>query len=192
MLPDINTLLSRFDPATGRIPGAKMVHRHLGDLRGCFADQAAFEARLAVGNPLLYSVAGIEPAFGEGDLHYGVGLLMPGRVGDEYHLTKGHLHSWRQAAEIYIGLTGEGMMLLEDESNGRSLMAPLTSNQVVYVPGSTMHRTVNTGSIPLTYIGIYPAKAGHDYGAIAERNFRCVIVQKNGIPTLVERNQHFQ
>ena len=32
---------------------------------------------------------------------------------------------------------------------------------------------MNTGNVPLTYLGVYPAKAGHDYAAIAGRNFRC-------------------
>ena len=184
---EIERLLSRFDPVSGVIAGAPVVERRLGDLRGCFADVAAYEAALALDNPLLYRVASVEPGHGAGDLHYGVGLLMPGKIGDEYFLTKGHLHSWREAAEFYIGLTGEGVMLLEDEASGESRMVPLLPNQVVYVPGHTAHRTMNTGRVPLTYIGVYPAKAGHDYGAIAERNFRCVVVERDGRPVMIQR-----
>lgn len=186
---DPQKLLSRFDPATGEIPGAPTVQRHLHDLRGCFADTAAFEAAAAEGNPLLYAVAGVEPGTGAGDLHYGAGRLMPGKIGDEYFMTKGHLHAWREAAEFYIGLTGEGMMLLEDEATGESRMVPLRPNEVVYVPGHTAHRTMNVGHTPLTYLGVYPAKAGHDYGAIAEKNFRCVVVERNGQPTMIERKE---
>jgi glucose-6-phosphate isomerase, archaeal len=182
-------LLSRFDPATGEIPGAPTTRRYLSDLRGCFADTAAYEAALAAGNPLVCSVAAMEPASGEGDLHYGVGLLMPGRVGREYFMTKGHLHAWRPAAEFYFGLSGEGVMLLEDEATGESRLAPLRPDQAVYVPGHTAHRTMNTGSAPLTYIGVYPAKAGHDYGAIAGKNFRCVVVEKDGHPAMIERSK---
>jgi glucose-6-phosphate isomerase len=187
MLPEISALLSRFDPITGEIAGAKIVQQHLGDLRGCFADAVAFEAALARENPLVYSVAAIEPASGPGALHYGVGRLLPGRIGAEYFLTKGHLHTWREAAEIYVGLSGEGMMLLEDEASGDTRMVPLTPNQVVYVPGHTAHRTVNPGTVPLTYLGVYPAAAGHDYGAIAARNFRGVILERDGRPTLIAR-----
>lgn len=183
----LDDLVRRFDPFTGRIEGAPLVERRLADLRGCFADAAAYEAALARGNPLVYTVASIEPASGPGDLHYGVGLILPGRVGDEYYLTKGHLHAWRDAAEVYIGLSGEGQMLLEDEASGECRLAPLIPHGVVYVPGRTAHRTVNTGDTPLTYVGIYPAAAGHDYAALAARNFRAVVVDRGGRPALVQR-----
>ena len=180
-------ILSRFNPATGEIAGAPVVKRHLSDLRGCFADGAAFEAALAKNNPLLYTVASFTPADGDGDLHYGAGLIMPGKIGGEYFMTKGHLHEWRPAAEFYFGLSGDGVMLLEDEATGESRMVELRPNGVVYVPGHTAHRTMNVGSAPLTYLGIYPAKAGHDYGSIARKNFRCVVVERNGQPALLER-----
>lgn len=186
MLP-IDKLLSRYNAATGEIAGATATSRHLADLRGCFADAAAYAAALACGNPLVYRVASVEPAPGEGDLHYGVGCIMPGRIGDEYFLTKGHLHAWRPAAEFYFGLSGEGAMLLEDEATGESRLVDLRPQGVVYVSGHTAHRTVNTGTVPLTYIGVYPARAGHDYGAIAQRNFRCVVVEREGGPVLLER-----
>lgn len=186
-MPDLEKLLSQFNPVTGEIPGAPTIRRYLHDLRGCFADTAAFKAAAAAGNPMVYSVAVVEPANGPGDLHYGVGRLMPGKIGDEYNMTKGHLHSWREAAEFYVGLTGEGMMLLEDEASGESRMVPLRPHGAVYVPGRTAHRTINTGSTPLTYLGVYPAQAGHDYDAIARKNFRCVVVERGGHPVMIER-----
>ena len=66
-------------------------------------------------------------------------------------------------------------------------MVPLQPNGVVYVPGHTAHRTMNVGKSPLAYIGVYPAKAGHDYSTIARTNFRCVVVERNGKPTMIER-----
>jgi glucose-6-phosphate isomerase len=172
----INQLLSQFDPLEGTANEELTVQRRLLDLKGVFADEDAFQQAVATGdNPLIYTVASVTPADGPGQLHYGIGKIMPGRIGDEYYMTKGHYHSWRPAAEFYIGLTGEGMMLLEDEATGASQAVPLIPNHVVYVPGYTAHRTMNTGDIPLTYLGVYPAEAGHDYGAIATRNFRQVV-----------------
>lgn len=176
-----------YDAAAGRLRNGKRVERHLVDLKGCFVDPKAYEVRLAQGNPLVYAVAGMEHPQGEGDLHYGLGILYPGKVGDEYFLTKGHLHSWRPAAEVYVGLLGQGKMLLEDEKTGESRLETLGKDSIVYVPGHTAHRTVNTGSEPLVYLGIYPSRAGHDYGAIAGKNFRMLVVDRQGVPTLVER-----
>lgn len=186
-LHDVSQLLAKFDPRAGTIGDKPRVERRLADLRGCFRDAQAYERALASGNPLVYTVASVEPANGAGDLHYGLGVLHPGVIGDEYFLTKGHMHTWRDAAEVYIGLSGEGAMLLEDESVEGSRMVMLQANTVVYVPGNTAHRTVNTGDEPLVYLGVYPARAGHDYGVIAERNFRSVIVNRDGQPSLMAR-----
>lgn len=180
-------LLVAFSLASASLGSRPTVRRHLADLRGSFADAAAYEAALALGNPLVYEVTSVEPAYGDGQLHYGLGILQPGRIGNEYFLTKGHYHSHRPAAEIYLGLKGEGALVLEDESTGATQLVPLLAQSVVYVPGHTAHRTVNTGTEPLVYLGIYPANAGHDYGAIARRNFSMIVVDRDGRPALVKR-----
>lgn len=180
-------LAVRFSPDSASLGDRPTVRRHLSDLRGCFRDETAYRNALAGGDRLLYEVTAVEPATGDGQLHYGVGIIYPGKIGDEYHLTKGHLHANRPAAEVYVGLRGEGAMLLEDEETGRSKLLPLGEGCIVYVPGHTAHRTMNTGAVPLVYIGIYPSEAGHDYGAIAQRNFRKMLVERDGRPALIDR-----
>ena len=59
---------------------------------------------------------------------------------------------------------------------------------MVYVPGNTAHRTVNTGDEPLVYLAVYPASAGHDYGVIAQRNFRSFVVKRDGQPSVLPRD----
>lgn len=189
MLSSMEQLAHHYNAMTADMEGGSVVERRLSDLRGCFYDTDAYEAVLAKDDPLLYRVTALEPASGAGDLHYGLGILYPGKIGDEYYLTKGHLHRTREAAEVYIGLTGQGMMLLEDEQIGESRLEPLGQGQVLYVPGHTAHRTMNTGSSPLTYFGVYPANAGHDYGIIAERNFLKILVEQHGRPVLQDRPQ---
>jgi glucose-6-phosphate isomerase len=186
----LSNLLSTFDPITATLTNGIVVERYLSDLRGYYADTAAYEAAIAQGNSLLYTVSSLEPGHGEGDLHFGVGILMPGKIGSEYFMTKGHYHAWRPAAEYYIGLSGSGMILLEEERTQETQLIPLMPNAVVYVPGYTAHRTINAGSTPLTYIGMFAAKAGHDYGSIAEQNFRHVVVEQNGEPVLLERSAY--
>jgi glucose-6-phosphate isomerase, archaeal len=184
---DVKALLGRFDPEAGTLAGGRRIERRLSDLKGVFLDEAAWAAACAQGDPLVYSVEAIEPGTGDGDLHYGIGLIQSGRIGREYFMTKGHLHRWREAAEIYVGLCGTGVMLLEDEATSESRMLPLEPGIAVYVPGHTGHRTANVGDTPLSYIGVYPARAGHDYGAYAARNFRFAIVDEGGEPRMIRR-----
>ena len=178
-----------FDPLSGTINGVTPQERRLSDLKGYFSDSTAYSTLLSQSNPVIYSVSGVEPAQGDGQMHYGIGVIASGQVGAEYFMTKGHFHAWRPAAEVYIGLSGEGCMLLEDESTGEEKLLPLNTNNIVYVPGFTAHRTINTGNTPLVYIGIYPAAAGHDYGLIAVRNFQSVLINVGGQPTLLKREQ---
>lgn len=174
--------------ASGTIAGAPQTVRRLSDLRGVFADTRSYEAALAHDDPIIYTVASVEDFNGEGQLHYGLGTLMPGQIGGEYYCTKGHLHAWRPAAEVYIGLQGEGALLLEHEQTGATRLEPLGEGRIVYVPGDTAHRTINTGDVPLVYLGVYAATAGHDYGTIASRNFQKVVVAQDGRPVLIERS----
>lgn len=179
---------SQFDPNIGALEGARLLERRLSDLRGYFADEAAYKAALAQEDALLYTVANVEPAQGDGALHYGISYILPGRVGREYFMTKGHYHAWRPASEYYIGLRGTGILLLEDEKSGECWSLPMAPNSGLYVPGNTAHRTVNTSNEPLVFLGIYPFNAGHDYGSIQERNFRHVVVEVDGTPMVIERS----
>ncbi|MFN8491104.1 MAG: glucose-6-phosphate isomerase family protein [Caldilineaceae bacterium] len=181
-----------FDPQSGGIAGCNATERYLGDLANAFADGKAVQAALTLDNPLIYRATQVEDRSGEGDVHYGIAIIYPGKVGNEYHLTKGHIHAWRPAAEVYICLGGEGMMLMENERTGECLAAPLQRNHTLYVPGYMAHRTINIGSEPLVYWGILSCRAGHDYGAIGERNFRQVVVEIDGKPTVMERSDYLR
>jgi glucose-6-phosphate isomerase len=183
------TLASRLDLDTGVIHGGTLVQRRLSDLKGVFADSQAYERAAAKGDPVIYTVSSVEPAHGSGQLHYALAALQPGKVGQEYYLTKGHFHAWREAAEVYIGFRGQGLMLLEDEQTRESRVLPLNAHGVVYVPGRTAHRTINVGNEPLIYLGVYCAGAGHDYGAIAQRNFGQVVIDQNGCPVTRKRSE---
>lgn len=182
-----NDLLRHIDLETGALSGLPVTRRYLSDLRGSFHDQDAFEAALAKEDSLLYTVSSCAPANGDGQLHYGLGVLYPGKIGNEYYLTRGHYHEQREAAEIYIGLRGQGAMLLEHEATGESNLVSLREGDVVYVPGYNAHRTVNTSAVPLVYLGVYPWNAGHDYGAIARRNFLKCVIEQEGRPVIVDR-----
>jgi glucose-6-phosphate isomerase len=187
LVPEV--LTHRVDPATGAMSGATTSQRRLSDLRGCFADEAAFEEALERADDVVYSVASWSQDSGDGALSFGLGTIQPGRIGEEYHLTKGHYHAWREAAEVYVGVHGVGGIVLETE-DGVDRFVPVAAGEIVYVPGATAHRTVNTGDEPFVYLGVYPAEAGHDYGSIAEDNFRLVLIAGPDGPAAVKRTTY--
>lgn len=166
--------------------------RWLSQLSDIFVSPGAYAAALQSGDQIIYLVTSFEPAEGDGQLHYGYGVLMPGKVGDEYYMTRGHLHAHRPAAEVYICLRGTGLMLLEDERTGECRSSAMTPGNAVYVPGYTAHRTVNTGPDPLVYWGVYPYNAGHDYQAIQANNFQQVVVCQDGQPIVMSRSEYHQ
>ncbi|WP_419730758.1 glucose-6-phosphate isomerase family protein [Lichenicola sp.] len=93
--------------------------------------------------------------------------LYPGKVGDEFIFTRGHIHAVSDRPEIYVRQSGRGVMLMELE-DGTVRAEPMTPNSVVYVAPHWIHRSVNVGAEPLITLFCYPADAGQDY-AIIER-----------------------
>ncbi len=187
LLPD---QFVRYGSSSGVIEGKQPSERWLTQLRDVFIDPVAYTAAVQAGDRLIYYVTNVEPTTGEGDLHYGLGVVLPGRIGKEYHLTRGHLHAWRAAAEVYFCLRGQGLMLLEDERTGEGRAIEMAADSVIYVPGYTAHRTVNVGDEPLVYWGVLPSNAGHDYQTIQQRNFQQVVICKKGKPVVMYRSDY--
>ena len=179
-----------FDPTTAVISTFEASNRWLSGLADSFADELTYQSMLSQGDQLVYSLTSLDMAKGEGQLHYGFGILQPGKVGREYFMTKGHLHAWRPAAEVYICLRGQRMMILEHESAATADVVPFSENSVVYVPGHTAHRTVNVGNQPLVYWGVLSSDAGHDYEAIRLRNFSQVVIEVDGQPCALPRGDY--
>ena len=120
----------------------------------------------------------------EGGLFWGVTVLQPGKVGDEYFMTHGHFHANPTRAEYYATVSGSGMLIRMDAERHTwgEAMAPGTLH---YIRGEHAHRVANTGSEPLVFWACWGSDAGYDYGAIAERGFGARLVERNGQPTLV-------
>ena len=172
--------------STGRLSGEAIVRteRRLCDLVGLYADETARKALdqdQIVYRVEMHAVAG-ESA--PGGLFFGTSFLEPGRVGDEYFMTKGHFHSKREAAEYYWGVCGQGALVFMDEDR-RCWVEQVAPGSLHYIPGGVAHRLCNVGDSELVVGACWPADAGHDYSSIAERGFSARVKRVDGRPQLV-------
>lgn len=162
------------------------VVRTLSSMKGQYLDEQAFQAALAREDHLLYEVYEISRPHVAGELLSGVSFIHPGKVGEEYNMTKGHFHVVLDTAEVYYTLQGEGFMVMESPE-GDWAVEPLKPNGVLYVPPRWAHRSVNTSpDTDLVFYFVYPGNAGHDYGTIEKQGFRKLVVERDGKPQIVD------
>lgn len=153
--------------------------RRLSDLKGLFSDPKA-EAKLLEDNPVLYEVyLAFDAPPVHGHLGYSTTVIYPGKVGDEYFMTKGHYHAKGECGELYTCLHGEGYLLMQTRE-GEVKAIHMTPGVAAYVPPYWAHRTMNTGKDNFVFYACYPAEAGYDYGTIAEKGFASIVLEKNG------------
>ena len=115
---------------------------------------------LAAGDPLIYEVFENRRPETAGELLSGLSVVHPGRVGNEYFMTKGHYHAVRGTAEIYYCLEGKGVLVMENEA-GETSVEEFSPGRVVYVTPGSAHRSVNTGADDLVTVFVYPGHCGH-------------------------------
>ena len=164
------------------------IERRLSELGNLFADAEAYRALLDSGDALVYEVyENTRPAVA-GELLSGLSILHPGRVGNEYFMTKGHYHSVRDTAEIYYCLQGKGLLLMENE-DGETAVEEFASGRVVYVLPRWAHRSINTSAEDMVTLFVYPANAGHDYATIDTTGFRKRVVDQEGVVTIVDNSK---
>jgi glucose-6-phosphate isomerase, archaeal len=159
--------------------------RRLKDLPGFFGDRESL-SRLDP-ETIVYSVQAWMPvAEGtKGGLYFGVSTIMPGRVGQEYFMTKGHFHALSDRGEFYWGVKGNGMLILMDR-NRTTWAEEVCPGSLHYIPGEVAHRLANTGNSNLVVGASWPADAGYDYEEIAINGFSARLMEVDGKPQLAD------
>jgi glucose-6-phosphate isomerase, archaeal len=179
-------------PEDGALHGSSgRYEKTLEDLAGVYRSSEAYEAELAQsdGSPV-YWVENSQSEEGPGGLITGVSVLEPGKLGDEYYMTRGHLHVKADRAELYVGLIGHGVMLLET-LDGDSEAIEVRPGEAVYVPGSWVHRSVNVGDERFATLFCFAADAGQDYEIIARAGgMKQLIVERDGGWTTTPNPDH--
>jgi glucose-6-phosphate isomerase, archaeal len=179
-------------PDDGQLLGSDgRYEKTLEDLDGLYRDEQAHQAACAdrAGAPV-YWVESSQREDGPGGLITGVSVLEPGRIGDEYYMTRGHLHVKADRAELYVGLIGHGVMLLDD-LNGHSEAIEVRPGEAVYVPGYWVHRSVNVGTERFATLFCYAADAGQDYDIIARAGgMKQLVVERGGSWATIPNPDH--
>jgi glucose-6-phosphate isomerase, archaeal len=174
------------DLASGRLdPERTVTERRLSDLSGLFAAEVPADRR----DELAYRVFEIPVPVTESNLASSTTVLEPGKVGEEFLMTKGHFHEKRERAEIYHGISGEGRLLMATDA-GRVRVERMGRGIVNYVPGGWAHRSVNVGAARLVFFAVYPADAGYDYGTIEREGFPALVVERDGRAEMVENPRY--
>jgi glucose-6-phosphate isomerase len=168
------------------VPHDKHIVRLLSSMQGQFLNQRAYEAMLARDDTLLYEVYEVSGSATANELVVGTSVVHPGKVGDEYFMTKGHFHAVLDVAEMYHCLAGEGLMVMENPE-GDWQVADLRPGVVLYVAPRWAHRSVNTRlDRDLITLFAYPGHAGHDYGSIERQGFRKLVLEREGRPVILD------
>lgn len=183
----------QIDPASGTMTGATgRYEKKLSDLAGIYLDDTAFEAAVTQdGDRIVYYVHETRPAQAKGDLIFGTTFMEPGRIGDEYFVTRGHIHATANRPETYCGERGTGLMLLESPE-GETKILDIAPRTLVYVPPMWIHRSVNVGTEPLVMSFCYPSDSGQDYGVIAASGGMETRIMADGTGWVAVRNPAYR
>jgi glucose-6-phosphate isomerase len=121
--------------ASGALADGPLLRKstRIADLAQVFADERARQGM--VGELVVYDVEMLDTSSAEGALYTGVTHLYPGKVGNEYFMTRGHFHARREQGEVYFGLRGSGLLLLQDEQ-GQARFEQVLPGQYILFQGS--------------------------------------------------------
>jgi glucose-6-phosphate isomerase len=169
-------------PETGRYV------KRLSELRGIYQDNSAFDRAVADGSdPVAYEV--IDYRKEESDLAFGTTIMLPGTVGGEYWMTRGHYHERPECGEAYYTQSGQGLLLLESR-DGEVHTVEMKPGICAFIPPGWAHRSINVGKEKLVFVWFCQTDAGHEYGEILTRGMRKIVVERNGRYAVIDNPRY--
>ena len=164
-------------------PSTGQYSKRLSELRAIYQDQKALDEILAKqGDLVVYEVQ--EFTQPDADIFFGTTTMYPGRVGEEFYMTRGHFHLRRDRGEVYYTQSGEGLLLLESR-DGETQAVAMRPGSCIFIPPDWAHRSINTGDIPLVFVWVCGTDAGHDYADILKRGMRKLVVSQDNAVKLI-------
>jgi glucose-6-phosphate isomerase, archaeal len=177
------------NPANYELSGTPVINqiRLLRDIAPIFKDQDALKSMspemLCYTIQLYFPVAEGTP----GAMGFGNTSIFPGKVGNEYIMTKGHFHAKRESSEFYWGVQGKGMLILMDRDRN-TWAEEMYPGSLHYIGTNIAHRVANTSDTTLIFGASWTSDAGHDYETIARNGFSARVLEVKGKPVLVSKS----
>ena len=166
-------------------PPSHVATCRLSDMAGRYADRGAEEALLSSSDPLVYRADEILAPETRGELHTSVTVVYPGKVGDEYFMSKGHYQVDAAAVKVYLAIAGRGYLLMQN-GEGDTMEVPMAPGTIAYCAAGWAQRTVNVGNEPFAYFKYWAADGGHDYDRVLEEGgFLKRVVERDGRPLVI-------
>lgn len=173
------SFITNFNMVNGLTNDLNPVQRNLSKMKGMYYDEKAYQEMLKNGDPLVYEFYNSEVPEKDSDLIYGTSIVYPGKVGNEFFMTKGHFHTILETAETYFCLNGHGYMMMESK-DGKVEVQEMKKGAALYVPPGYAHRSINVSqNETLVTFFVFRADAGHEYGSIEEKGFRKLVIEEN-------------
>ncbi|WP_417883018.1 glucose-6-phosphate isomerase family protein [Vibrio rumoiensis] len=176
---------------TGKIDAENVITKiaTLSSLEGVFADEVKHIEN--VQDRVIYQVEMLPAQQAEGELNFGVSHIEPGLVGNEFHMTRGHIHQRKEQAEFYFGSQGEGLLLMQTEQGDVSI-EKVFPGSIHHIPGFVAHRLINTGDTRLSALAVWPAIAGHNYEFLKEVGFKVRVLKSAMGYKIVSTNEVYK
>ena len=169
-----------FDRQTATLSGAEhVVVRRVRDLLDVFGDAP----ENSLDRPV-YEVFSARQVSAAEELHVGTCVIHPGHIGNFYHMTRGHRHVVPRG-ELYVGISGEGVLVMQNEETGECRVEQIAADVIVYVPPRWAHRHINTGTAQLVTLFSVAADAGHDYEFVQRSPFNFAVEVTSQGPRVV-------
>lgn len=168
----------------------KKWRRKLSDMSDSFYNRQEVKKILEKGvDPILYEVHDRPTPPESGQLAVATTIVYPGKIGDEYYMTKGHYH-YENQAEMYLCLSGIGYLLLHTKEY-KPIILEMKKGKFLYIPPNWAHRVINVGNEKLIWLNFYPPIGGHDYDTIEkEGGFKKIVIEKDNKPTVIDNPRY--
>ncbi len=131
-------------------------YRYYKDLKLLFKDFPVLED-----DAVIYEFDNIVPNTTDSDLLYGITTIYPGKVNNEFYMTRGHFHT-PAISEVYYCISGDGIIQTQD-LEGTSETKLINAGSIVYINATEAHRAINIGTVPLQLLCVCRADYQSDY-----------------------------